>query len=320
MCLQHVAGGDDPFLEAQGGVAQVFVGFLQVLFGHGQLLGGFVDLECRLVDLQLYLLLGVIQLVLRDACRRLGCPHLVDAFAPVPDGQRDGDPHVPHALELVLEAVEHRRAGGRVAAYQGNGGQVVGTHHVHLLAVHLRGQFQAAHFGAQGIHAVHVDVARGYGVAVCQGFFLLVGQRDGGGEVYAAQLAQQHARQGHPVGHLGQCHFRLVHLHFHRQAVRLGGHAFGYHFVHVAFYLLQQFQVALGKFLLVDERHHLPVGLVGAQDDFLHAAVVLLAGQLFGIAGDFVVSAYLSAHVEGLGQGQCAGIHVACVRAESVYQ
>ena len=64
----------------------------------------------------------------------------------------------------------------------------------------------------------------------------------------------------------------------------------------------------------------MPIGLVGTEDELLHAGVVLLAGQFFGILGDFVIGTYLAAHVEWLGQGQCAGIHVSCVGAEGIYQ
>ena len=83
---------------------------------------------------------------------------------------------------------------------------------------------------------------------------------------------------------------------------------------------MQEFEIAFRQFLLVGERHHLPVCLVGAQNYFLHSAVVLLACQLFGISGYFVVGAYLAAHIEGLGQRQRPGIHIACVGAESIYE
>ena len=42
--------------------------------------------------------------------------------------------------------------------------------------------------------------------------------------------------------------------------------------------------------------HYLPICLVCTQDYFLHTGVVLLAGQLFGVFGNFVVGTYLAAH------------------------
>ena len=319
MRLQHVAGGDDAFFESQRGVAQVFVGFLQVLVGHGQFLGGFVHLEGGLADLQFNLFARVLQLVLGDARLGFGGFHLVDAFAPVPDGQGEGDAHVPHAFEFLLEAVEHRGVGGHVSAYQGERGQVVGARHVDLLPVDVGGKLQAAYLRAAGVDGVQVDGAcrRGRGAEVV---FRLVGQADGGGEVQPAQLAEQHPRQVQPVVHLGQRQGGFVCLHLDGEGVRAGGHAFGHHLVHVAFQLLEQPEVAFGQFLFMRQRHHLPVGLVGAEDDVLRPCPVLLAGQFFGIAGDFVVGADFAAHVERLGQGQGAGIHVARVGAQRVHQ
>ena len=117
MRFEHIAGRYNAFLKAKCGVSQVLVGFFQVLFGHGQFLGSFVHLESRLVDLQLYLFFGVIQLVLGDACFRFGCFYFIDAFAPVPDGYRHHDTHIPHPLELFLETVEDGRVGCHIAAH-----------------------------------------------------------------------------------------------------------------------------------------------------------------------------------------------------------
>ena len=267
--------------------------------------------------MQLYLLFGVVQLVLCDAGFRLGGFHLVDALAPVPDRYRYDYAYVPHAFELLFEAVEDGRVGRDVVSHQGDGGQVGRPFHVHLLLVYLGGQLQTAHFGTQAVHLFQVD-AVGCDGGQGQVFFLFVGQGDGAAQVQSAQLAQQHARQAQSVVHLGHGHFGFVHLYLYRQSVGFGGHSFGYHLLHVAVQLLQQLQVAFGQFFLVGQRHHLPVGLVGAQYDVLHAAVVLLLCQFLGIPGYFVVGAYLSAHVEGLRQGQCSGIHVSGVGAEGI--
>ena len=43
--------------------------------------------------------------------------------------------------------------------------------------------------------------------------------------------------------------------------------------------------------------YYLPICLVCTQDYFLHTGVVLLAGQLFGVFGDFIVGTYLAAHI-----------------------
>ena len=317
MCFEHVAGGYYSFFKAQIGVTQVFVGFFQVLLGHGQLFGRFAHFEGRLADLQFYLLLGFFQLVAGDAGFRLGCLYLVDAFTPVPYRHRYDYAYVPHAFELLFKAVEDGRIGSDVVSHQGDGGQVGRAFYVYLLLVYLCRKLQTAYFGAQTVHLLQVDaVGRDGGQG--QVFFLFVGQGDGAVQVQSAQLAQQHARQAQSVVYLSHGYFGFVHLYLYRQSVGFGSHSFGYHLLHVAVQLLQQLQVAFGQPFLIGKRHHLPVGLVGAQYDVLHAAVVLLACQLFGISGNLVVGAYLSTHVEGLCQGQCSAIHVAGVGAEGV--
>lgn len=54
---------------------------------------------------------------LGDACFRFGCFYFIDAFAPVPDGYRHHDTHIPHPLELFLETVEDGRVGCHIAAH-----------------------------------------------------------------------------------------------------------------------------------------------------------------------------------------------------------
>ena len=66
--------------------------------------------------------------------------------------------------------------------------------------------------------------------------------------------------------------------------------------------------------------YHLPIGLVGTEDDVLHSRAVLLARQFLGILRYFVVSAYLAAHVERLRQGDGSGKEVSRVCTQGIHQ
>ena len=182
MGFQYIACRDNPFLESESGVAQVLISLFQVLLRHDKFLGRFVYLENRLADLQFYLFFGIVQLVPADACFGLGGFYLVDAFSPVPDRYADHDAYVPHALELVFEAVEYGRIGCHIVSDERYGRQEFRTGHVHFLLIDLCGEFQTAHFRSCGIYTVHIDAAV-VGRGGEQVVFLLVCQSDGSGKV-----------------------------------------------------------------------------------------------------------------------------------------
>ena len=135
-----------------------------------------------------------------------------------------------------------------------------------------------------------------------------------------AELSQKHAREAQTVLGARKRHLGFVQLDAHRQRIGTGGHAFFHHFLHVAVQMLQHVAVGRGQTRLVRQAHHLPVSFVHTENHLLTVGAQLFAGQLLGIAGDAVVGANFSAHVERLGEEHRTHGHIACVGLEALRQ
>ena len=258
--LHHRRHGDDTLAETKVGGTQVLVGTLATGDSHVQLLAGLGHMETALVDLQLDLLTSLVQFQGSNGRRSFGSTHLIGHIAPVPHGHANHYAHVPCAHKLLLETVVHAGVRSREATYQRHLRQVASLQDVGGLPTHIDDILQ--HLQLRTVLSSQRHTGLGQSLHSVQIVTLLVSQRHLFVDGQAAQLAKQHLRQHQSVVHLDQRHLGLVHLNGNAQSLRTGSHTLGNHLLHVLVQLLHQFQVGLSQFLLMAQRHHLPVGLV----------------------------------------------------------
>ena len=318
MCRQQVGGGHHPFFESYASHAQVLFRPALAFLGQREFLHCLIHGQRRLVHLQRDFFARFLQLQSRHGCIGLGGGHFVLTFAPFPDGNLQQQPHTPGAFQLFLEAVEHTRIGHAISARQGQGGEEGRALHLHLLGIDRLGEPQLSQFGAGTHGCLRVGLHAGRGSRQVAEAFVNEVQR--GVDRQSAKLSQKHAREAQTVLGTRQRHLGFVQLDAHRQRIGTGGHAFFHHFLHVAVQMLQHVAVGRSQTRLVRQAHHLPVSFVHTENHLLAVGTQLFAGQLLGIAGDTIVGANFSTHVERLGEEYRTHGHIACVGLEALRQ
>ena len=292
---QDGIGGNHSGLEADGSLAEVLLGVLQVGEGHLHLFAGLAHDFALLSNLQADELAGILVLSLVQCSFGLRLLIAVHILQSVEDGHVHHDTgHERTTVPGILDAVEGIGIGDKVISREGHLGHHIGPYYLSFFVINLSGQLEAAGLGTVGI-----DVFQGFlGRSLRLGNHVdgLIGQHNLALQGKADALAKQHLGQGETVIGLGEEHPGFVHLNLHLKGVGLGGNAGGDGLVHIGLHLQQEVKITLGQFLLVGNGDDLPISLIHVQHHVGVLHVVFAPGQIFGQGGHLVGINYLSAY------------------------
>ena len=244
-----------------------------------QLLVGLIDTEIALVHLQFHLLTGLLQLQGGNGGSTLGSTYLISYVSPVPDRHTHHDGNIPGTTQLPLEAIIHIGVRSRIATYQQHLRQMTCFQHVGGLMSNIHHILQ--HLQLRTILQIILFLEYIYSGGSSQLLCLFVNQRHLFIDRQSTELTQQHLRQRQTIVDLHDCHLSLVDLHADAQSFGTCSHTFTNHLLHVSVKFLHQIKISLGQFLLMMERHHLPVGLVYLIERFLATSIGRVGGKVF---------------------------------------
>ena len=207
--------------------------------------------------------------------------HLEKGFTTVENRHVQDDADIEQTAPLLVETVAHVAVCHHIAAGEGELWHHIGTGHRDFLFVDLRGEVQAADFGAVGVHLLHIGRNAG-GVGGANFVSCLVHKDDFAVQWQPYLFAKQHFAKTKSIGGFRQHHVSLVHFHFDGERIGFGRNALLHSNFHIRLHLMEQGVVIFSELPFGGDGDHLPVGLIDLEGGCTGLLLVLCLCQILG--------------------------------------